>query len=88
MKHLSLSITNLKLSSQGLGRRSYRCERLAGGCDGSLDVFFGVSCAEEGGFELRCWQVDSTLQHRPEEAAESFCIALRGRSPIGDRTGR
>src|SRR5262249_59544837 len=58
-----------------------RCS-LYGSADHLVRVFDAQKCA----FELRGRQVNSVLQHGPEESRISFSIRLFGRGPIRDWT--
>ena len=51
---------------------------LGGGGHRLFDIGGGVGGGEEGGFKLAGRQVDSPLQHAPEEPREAFQIGLLG----------
>src|SRR6266480_2492507 len=60
-------------------------QRTPGSADCFLDIFVRVGGAEECCLELRCWQINPTIEHGAEEFAEGGGVGLRSGIPVRHR---
>ena len=67
--------------------RPNRLETVAAGGGGAGNVFVGMRGTNKERFELRRRQINSSIQHEPEEASETRRIGTLGGFVIGGRTG-